>query len=117
MDEVKRELTREELLELLKKEIRIYKNCYEQVKRERDLFEEDLQTAKAEIERLTSMNQAKLDMIHDLRAELETAKAEAIKEFAEKLKKKAICIGEGEDILWVEHIDNLVKEMVGDNDD
>ena len=57
----------------------------------------------AEIERLYSMNQAKLDMIHDLRGELETndkakaevlglqkeiktARAEAIKEFGERLK-------------------------------
>ena len=43
---------------------------------------------KAEIERLHSMNQAKLDMLHDIRAELEIAKSEAIREFAEKLKCK-----------------------------
>lgn len=42
---------------------------------------------QAEIERLNSMNQAKLDMIHDVRAELETAKSEAVREFAEKLKE------------------------------
>lgn len=42
---------------------------------------------KAEIERLKSMNQSKLDIIHDVRTDLETAKAEAIKEFAERLKK------------------------------
>ena len=43
---------------------------------------------RAEIERLKSMNQAKLDMIHDLRTDLEQAKTEAIKEFAERLKEK-----------------------------
>ena len=40
---------------------------------------------KAEIERLQSMNQAKLDMIHDILAMLENAKSEARKEFAEGL--------------------------------
>ena len=64
----------------------------------------------AEIERLQSMNQAKLDTIHDLQAEnaqwkeeanryqnlwceaekdIQTVKAEAYKEFAERLKEKA----------------------------
>ena len=43
---------------------------------------------KGEIERLQSMNQAKLDMIHDIRAELETAKSEAIREFAVTLISK-----------------------------
>lgn len=44
---------------------------------------------KAEIERLKSMNQSKLDIIHDVRADLETAKSEAIREFAERLKNKS----------------------------
>ena len=42
---------------------------------------------------------------------IKTAKAEAIKEFAERvteLKKERV-------IISVEHIDNLVKEMVGDD--
>ena len=74
---------------------------------------------KAEIERLKSMNQAKLDMIHDIRADLETAKSEAIKEFAERLKKEAdgynLC-GDGViyQIVDVDDIDYLVKEMTED---
>ena len=70
-----------------KAEIRKYKNCYEQVKWERDLFEEQCKTAKAE----------------------------AIKEFAERLKKSGF---NGMDVVIPEEvdIDNLVKEMVGNNE-
>ena len=68
-----------------------------------------------EIERLKSMNQAKLDMIHDLRADLETAKAEAYKEFAKKLKHKAINIGVNDSIVSTFAIDETLKELVGDN--
>lgn len=38
-----------------------------------------------ELIRQKSMNQAKLDMIHGLRAELETARADAVNEFADEL--------------------------------
>jgi hypothetical protein len=92
---------------------------------------------QAEIERLQSMNQAKIDTIHDLLTEIEiltncnfelaekgekvviaykTAKAEAIKEFAEKCKKE---LRTGEIIMDKsirDIIDNLVKEMVGDTE-
>ena len=109
------------------------------------------QLLEVECKRLQSMNQAKLDTIHDLTAEIEmlrnptfeikeldlpkeelikqiqkahiqiiprsedNIRAEAIKEFAEQLKKRA------DRGFWQEHsyvdvedIDNLVKEMVGD---
>ena len=62
---------------------------------------------QAEIERLHSMNQAKLDMIYDVRAELETAKSEAVSEFAEKLKSM-LSFGR---YTSYEQIDNPVKEM------
>ena len=104
-----------------------------------------------DIERLRSMNCAKLDTIHDLQADtnklkeqlqdvqeryeeaqtkieqwkeeankyqklwctsvddIETAKSEAYKEFAEKLKKRFyLCAGRC--VVNVYHIDNLVKE-------
>ena len=73
---------------------------------------------KAEIERLQSMNNAKLDMIHDLRTDLETTKSEAIKEFAERLKGKMFIADDNFNPVVLEaDIDNLVKEMVGDGDD
>lgn len=123
---------------------------------------------KAELERLKSMNQSKLDMIHDLRAEIEvmnkaykiitvdlksanletemmealseqlgndvdeklkyiyeleeklkTAKAEAVREFAERLQTYVIpqlADGYTREIVLKSSIDNLVKEMVGEHD-
>lgn len=82
--------TLEELYEVAMKDIEAHPNNYNDIF---EGYENNLDKAvaliewqKQEIERLQSMNQAKLDMIHDIRAELETAKAEAIKEFAERLK-------------------------------
>lgn len=82
---------------------------------------DDLQ---AENERLKSMNQAKLDMIHDLREEnewyieiIQTTKAEAYKEFAERLKltfPKDDFLRSTKRIS--EDIDNLLKELVGETD-
>ena len=52
--------------------------------------------------------------------ELETAKAEAIKEFAERLKEKKFELNDqNEDIFYavdITDIDTLAKEMVGDSD-
>lgn len=82
-------------------------------------MEETINRKKAEIERLRSMNRAKLATIHDLKIELKTAKSEAIKEFAERLKKDLFY--KCGDLNYTETcdtrrlIDNLVKEMVGDN--
>lgn len=76
---------------------------------------------KAEIERLRSMNRAKLATIHDLQIELKTAKSEAIKEFAEKAKEKMRDLArvdfQGVDycLIGKSFLDNLVKEMVGEN--
>ena len=83
---------------------------------------------KAEIERLNKElveNKADNRYIQRLEAlfkcasmELKTAKAEAIKEFAERLKEneQEVCSGHGihERVVSVWRIDNLVKEMVGD---
>ena len=105
------------------------------------------------IERLQSMNRAKLDTIHDLQVEIEklkeevkdkerayndefclrkewknkcqellqekqTTKAEAYKEFAEKLKEKKqevfTAVNDSSYAVTVYNIDNLVKEMVGE---
>ena len=65
---------------------------------------------KAEIERLTiDMNAARLGMIAE-HERLKTAKAEAIKEFAERLRKEAGYFGRA---VAVEDIDNLVKRNDG----
>ncbi|MBQ2297857.1 MAG: hypothetical protein II278_00570, partial [Bacteroidaceae bacterium] len=71
---------------------------------------------KAELERLLSMNQAKLDMIHDLQTDLETAKAEAIKEFADRLKVTAYMqstiTGYQHHVVDVSDIDYLAEKMI-----
>lgn len=76
-----------------------------------------INSQKAEIERLRSMNRAKLATIHDLQIELKTAKSEAIKEFAERLKKRIYKGGVHPTVEdeFICDIDNLIKEMVGDN--
>lgn len=56
---------------------------------------------KAEIERLLQ--------------KLQQAKSEAIKEFAEKLKKR-FYLSAGRCVVDVYHIDNLLKEMVGEGE-
>lgn len=70
----------------------------------------DYNRKNAEIERLQSMNQAKLDMIHDLREEIETARAEAIKEFIERLKAYPVRFHIEHD-----HLDKFVP-FIDDND-
>lgn len=79
---------------------------------------------KAEIEGLTAKILVK-DNINDYntaqlriaREELRTAKTEAIKEFAEKLKRYSFADNlslTGKETVYVEDIDNLVKEMEGE---
>ena len=69
---------------------------------------------KAEIERLKGMvsqNEGVLPRYEQL------IKAEAIKEFAERLKENSIATFSWNGVVLVEEIDNLLKEMVGDNDE
>jgi archaellum component FlaC len=83
---------------------------------------------QAEIERLQEENknhkaviEAIEDTINPLPFEtdfdkaIKTAKTEAIKEFAERLKEKAMQKFDWNEYVEVEEIDNLVKEMVGDD--
>lgn len=101
-------------VERLRKEVNLVSIQFQDLQ---ERYEEE----QAEIERLKSMNQSKLDMLHDIRAELETAKAEAIKEFAERLKNDLFY--KCGDLNYTETcdtrrlIDNIVKEMVGEDND
>ena len=74
----------------------------------------DIDKKKAEIERLQNAYKQcawERDIFLD---ELKTAKSEAIKEFAERLKEEATV--DDDSTWWVANIDidNLVKEMVGE---
>ena len=74
------------------------------------------------------LNLAALDLINSQQAEIERLKynlkavlderadhSEAIKEFAERLKENSIATFSWNGVVLVEEIDNLLKEMVGDN--
>lgn len=98
-----------------------------------------LKRQKTEIERLKSMNQAKLDCIHDLQKKNEilsrnadTAfqdglnerrdlfapeiKFEAYKEFAEKLKSYLLLNEKGKiSVITFEDVEKILKELVGEN--
>ena len=79
---------------------------------------------QAEIERLQSavqewvdgkcLSQKHLLMIGNLQNEIEQAKSEAIKEFAERLKKEAVTKCDWDNCVDVEDIDKLAAEMVGE---
>ena len=96
----------------LKAEVERLKNAYKQCAWERDVFAEDI---KEEIKKDCSY----------LMLDIKTIKAEAYKEFAEKLKEKHRRItdydeaGFGCQIFIVEesYIDNLLNELVGDNNE
>ena len=75
---------------------------------------------KAEIERLEkdSKRLKKVEMqLDDAMKMYNVIKAEAYKEFAERLKENSIATFSWNGVVLVEEIDNLVKEMVGDNDE
>ena len=72
---------------------------------------------KAEIERLKGLKKHHQELINELNKGIAEAKAEAIKEFAERLKKNKLHVEDEGQIFKMVHcydIDNLVKEMVGE---
>ncbi len=77
---------------------------------------------KAEIERLEKTYKADQQLISALNKSYNLAKAEAYKEFADKLKEKSeivhlfsVCNGHHY-MVDIDDIDNLVKEMVGEEE-
>ena len=74
----------------------------------RDMTDNEIIKA-AEIEKYKSGMIANAEVVKTLINELKTAKSEAIKEFAEKLKNCFAISGDYLDIINI--IDNLVKEM------
>ena len=85
------------------------------------LFEQQAYSAKvqSEIEWLREINSLVTEVGQEWQKLYEDAKAEAIKEFAERLKEQTTYHEDecGDFVPWVDcrDIDNLVKEMVGDN--
>ena len=100
---------------------RLYKNALDLINRQKAEIErltvenkalfEQIRYLDVECERLENLNFDRDVTIGELYIKLEAAKAEAIKEFAERLKAdyKNKCMG----LSFERCIDNLVKEMVG----
>ena len=105
-DEVNRAATMREktlqIVENLQSENEKLKNAYKQCAWERDVFSEDI---KQEIKKDCSY----------LMLDIKNIKAEAYKEFAERLKEKAMQKFDWNEYVEVEDIDKLVKEMVVDD--
>jgi len=65
---------------------------------------------------LIKLNTYALDLINRQQTELEKAKSEAVREFAEKLRRESL-LDRGYEILQEGVIETLIKEMTeGDND-
>lgn len=81
--------------------------CRECTMGEEGFCEEELQDLVLD---LTNRQKSEIER---LLQKLQQAKSEAIKEFAEKLKKR-FYLSAGRCVVDVYHIDNLLKEMVGE---
>ena len=69
------------------------------------------------IAKLRSTKFEQINVIQNLKQQLITSKSEAVKEFAERLKKVWFDNGyESPDVDFEDFVDNLVKEMVGDTE-
>ena len=69
------------------------------------------------IAELRSTKFEQINVIQNLKQQLITSKFEAVKEFAERLKKVWFDNGyESPDVDFEDFVDNLVKEMVGDTE-
>ena len=130
-----KKLTDNEIIKALEEEIEYGCGHYIEIEMStiKDTFDL-INRLQAENERLWSMNQAKLDTIHDLQEEnnwynetINTTKAEAYKEFADKIEERiSIKILKGKSNEYAEgfadaldgvngEIDNLLKELVGED--
>ena len=76
--------------------------------------EEEITFQQAEISRLRKEVNLVSIQFQDLQERTDKIKVEAYKEFAEKLKKKALPKCDWDDCVDVEDIDNLLKEMEGE---
>lgn len=79
-------------------------------KAEKETMQSYIDCLKAEIERL---NRDYSTAVETMSNSIRTSRAEAIKEFAERLSEKAPHITEERFLILQNEIDNLVKEMVG----
>lgn len=92
--------------------VKVSKNLWYQIA---DIIDDNgnlINRQKAEIERLEYCNSVNVSSIGTLHERLKEAKSEAIKEFAERLKEESCSIILYGDIVPVNRIERVIKEMV-----
>lgn len=98
-------------------EIGLLRTVIEKLKWEKDHLKFKVDDLNGKLEKFKEYrdikNRAYEREIERLQAEIKQAKSEAIKEFAERLKKEAVTKCDWDNCVDVEDIDRLVAEMVG----
>ena len=92
--------------------------CDMNLRCEECVYQKENENIKSEIERLEIENQSLRSAANSYKLHYNKARAEAIKEFADRLKERQqTFIGDEYTykFIYLIEIDNLVKEMVGDN--
>ena len=100
--------------------IRLDKLSLDLIKRQQAEIERLRSVQLVQANRIAELRSTKfeqINVIQNLKQQLITSKSEAVKEFAERLKKVWFDNGyESPDVDFEDFIDNLVKEMVGDTE-
>ena len=100
--------------------IRLDKLSLDLIKRQQAEIERLRSVQLVQANRIAELRSTKfeqINVIQNLKQQLITSKFEAVKEFAERLKKVWFDNGyESPDVDFEDFIDNLVKEMVGDTE-
>ena len=98
--------------------IRLDKLSLDLIKRQQAEIERLRSVQLVQANRIAELRSTKfeqINVIQNLKQQLITSKSEAVKEFAERLKKVWFDNGyESPDVDFEDFVDNLVKEMVGD---
>lgn len=95
-------------IERLQKEVNLVSIQFQDI-------QEREEESQAEIDKLNKVYQANQQLINALNKSYFLAKADAYKEFAEKLKEKAMQKFDWNEYVEVEDVDNLLKELVSED--
>ena len=100
--------------------IRLDKLSLDLIKRQQAEIERLRSVQLVQANRIAELRSTKfeqINVIQNLKQQLITSKSEAVKEFAERLKKVWFDNGyESPDVDFEDFVDNLVKEMAGDTE-
>ena len=88
----------------------------EALQMDNEQLKSDIINERMNLEHIQAENEALISAQETMQKHIEKAKAEAIKEFAERLKEKCFTIPTVYNPHFGMMVDNLVKEMVGDTE-